>query len=97
MIRIKGLLLKTLVTINIVALVSLAASYGFVSTQQDMQLNNQLSELKQTQIHSINLLLEKAIERQISASQELFTLYLLGNASNAQDLDTSATQFFKDN
>jgi diguanylate cyclase (GGDEF)-like protein len=97
MIRIKGLLLKTLVTINIVALVSLAASYGFVSTQQDMQLNNQLSELKQTQIHSINLLLEKAIERQISASQELFTLYLLGNASNAQDLDNSATQFFKDN
>ena len=97
MIRIKGLLLKTLVTINIVALVSLAASYGFVSAQQDKQLNNQLSELKQTQLHSINLLLEKAIERQISASQELFTLYLLSDASNAQATANSATRFFKDN
>jgi diguanylate cyclase (GGDEF)-like protein len=97
MIRIKGLLLKTLVTINTVALVSLAASYGFVSAQQDKQLNNQLNELKQTQINSTNLLLDKAIESQVSASQELFTLYLLSKTSNEQVSGKSATQFFKDN
>ncbi|GBL03753.1 bifunctional diguanylate cyclase/phosphodiesterase [Glaciecola sp. KUL10] len=97
MIRIKGLLLKTLVTINIVALVSLAASYGFVSSQQDHQLNNQLSELKQSQTDSLKLLLDKAIEAQINASQELFTLYLLNNTAPNNEVALPATEFFKAN
>ncbi|MBF7073768.1 bifunctional diguanylate cyclase/phosphodiesterase [Glaciecola sp. MH2013] len=84
MMQIRGLLSKTLVMVTLVAIVSLAASYGFVTAQQAKRFSEQINEIKFRHTRTTNLLLNKQLEEQILASQELIALGSLNTMSPQQ-------------
>ena len=89
MIRIQGLLSKTLILVSLVAIVSLATSYGIVTVEQSNRFDEQVNELKFRHTRTTNLLLNKQLDDQVLASQEVFAL---GNLS-AQTAGQRRTYF----
>ena len=87
MIRIRGLLFKTLVMINVVAMVSLAASYGFVTAQQAEQFKKNISLIKENHARSTQLMLNQQLQEQILAAEELSTLLAFSQQTAKQTAD----------
>lgn len=79
MIRIRGLLFKTLLLVLVVAIVSLTASYGFVTAQQAVRLKENVKAIKQTHLQATQLLFQQQLKEQVLTAEELFTLGGLAN------------------
>ncbi len=79
MIRIRGLLLKTLLLVVVVAILSLAASYGFVTAQQFIRFEENVKTIKQSHLQATELLFEQQLKEQIATAEELIALSGLTN------------------
>jgi len=79
MIRIRGLLFKTLLLVVVVAIVSLYASYGFVTAQQSKRFIENGKAIKQSHLQLAQLLFQQQLKEQVLTTEEIFTLGGLGN------------------
>lgn len=79
MIRVRGLLFKTLLLVIVVAIVSLSASYGFVTAQQSKRFTENVKAIKQSHLQVAQLLLQQQLKEQMLTAEEVFTLGGLGN------------------
>jgi len=84
MIRIRGLLFKTLLLVIVVAIASLTASYGFVTVQQSKRFQENVKAIKQSHLQATQLLFQQQLKEQILTSEELFTLGALANKTPAE-------------
>ena len=84
MIRIRGLLSKTLLLVTIVAIVSLAASYGFVTAQQGKRFKTQIEEVQFGHLRVTNLLFEQQLEELRLHAEELIKLSTLSSKTPEQ-------------
>jgi diguanylate cyclase (GGDEF)-like protein len=69
-----GLLSKMLILVVIVAVMSLAASYTFVSIQQDKNLQENLQALKLSHLSTTYLLLDNQMNEQVLSAEEVVML-----------------------
>ncbi|MFT5541236.1 MAG: diguanylate cyclase (GGDEF)-like protein [Glaciecola sp.] len=74
MIQIRGLLFKTLSLVILVAIVFLAASYGFISVQQKTRLNESIESIKKAHSQATELLIKQQLNKQVLTAEEAFTL-----------------------
>jgi diguanylate cyclase (GGDEF)-like protein len=74
MIAVKGLLAKMLILIMVVAILSLGASYTFVTLQQKDSFIENISEMKDIHRRSAQLLFEQHLQDQILSAQEIIML-----------------------
>lgn len=74
MIQIRGLLFKTLVLVIVVAIVSLAVSYGFMNAQKEDLLNEKIEEIKTSHYQTTELLIKQKMKDQILTAQEVLVL-----------------------
>lgn len=79
MINISGLLAKTLILVICVAVISLGASYTFVSIQQKRLFDDNISSIKHTHRKSARQLLEQHLQEQILSAEEIVMLSDLNN------------------
>ncbi|MFC4700951.1 putative bifunctional diguanylate cyclase/phosphodiesterase [Glaciecola siphonariae] len=86
-----GLLSKMLLLVVIVAVMSLAASYTFVSIQQNKNLESNLDELKRAHLETSYLLFNNQMNEQILSGEEVILLSALTDKSPEQ-----VNAFFKD-
>ncbi|AEP28620.1 putative bifunctional diguanylate cyclase/phosphodiesterase [Brumicola nitratireducens] len=91
MIQIRGLLFKTLLLVIVVAILSLAASYGFVTAQQSIRFEEKMSSIKQSHLQATQLLFKQQLKEQVSKAQELFALGGLANRTPQE-----AAAYFED-
>lgn len=84
MIRLRGLLFKTLILVIVVAILSLVASYGFVTAQQAKRFDENVSAMKQAHLKASQLVLQQQLKEQVLTAQELFTLGGLNSKSPAE-------------
>lgn len=84
MIRIRGLLSKTLLLVTIVAIVSLAASYGFVTAQQSKRFQNQVDDVQFGHLRIANLLFDQQLEGLKLQAAELISLSALSQKTPEQ-------------
>lgn len=87
MIRIRGLLFKTLLLVIVVAIVSLASSYGFVTAQQAMRFEENIQSIKQSHLQATQLHFQQQLKEQILTAEEIFTLGGLANKTPDQAAD----------
>jgi len=73
-IAVKGLLAKVLILIAIVAVLSLGASYTFVTMQQKDAFMDNISEIKATHRRSAQILFKQHLQDQILSAQEIVML-----------------------
>ncbi len=74
MISINGLLAKMLILIMVVAIISLGASYTFVSIQQKESFTDNIEEIKASHLRSARLLFEQRLREQILSAEEIVML-----------------------
>lgn len=74
MIAVKGLLAKMLILILVVAVLSLGASYTFVTLQQKDSFIANINEIKDTHRRSAQLLFEQHLQDQILSAEEIVML-----------------------
>ncbi|MFT6269329.1 MAG: diguanylate cyclase (GGDEF)-like protein [Alphaproteobacteria bacterium] len=74
MISINGLLAKMLILVMIVAVVSLGASYTFISMQQKEFFVENINDIKATHQRSAQLLFEQHLQDQILSAEEIVML-----------------------
>jgi diguanylate cyclase (GGDEF)-like protein len=79
MININGLLAKLLMLVLVVAVVSLGASYTFISMQQKESFVENINEIKVTHQRSAQLLFEQHLRDQILSAEEIVILSDLRN------------------
>lgn len=84
MININGLLAKMLVLVMVVAVVSLGASYTFVSIQQQQTFKENITELKLSHRNSAQLLFKQQLEEQVLSAEEIVMLSGLKYRSSAE-------------
>jgi diguanylate cyclase (GGDEF)-like protein len=77
MIRIRGLLSKTLLLVTIVAIVSLAASYGFINAQQSKRFEAQIEEVQYGHLRISHLLFDQQLDELRLHAEELINLSTL--------------------
>lgn len=87
MIRLRGLLSKILLLVIVVAILSLAASYGFVTAQQSARFEKNVNELKQSHLKATQLILQQQLKEQVLTARELLTL---GDIANKAPEEASA-------
>lgn len=79
-----GLLSKMLILVVIVAVMSLAASYTFVSIQQEKNLLSNIEALQQAHSNTTRLLLKNQMNEQVLSSEEVIMLSNLVNKTPEQ-------------
>ncbi|MFQ3248562.1 MAG: diguanylate cyclase (GGDEF)-like protein [Glaciecola sp.] len=84
MIRLRGLLSKILLLVIVVAILSLAASYGFVTAQQSARFEENVYELKQSHLKATQLILQQQLKEQVLTAKELLTLGDIANKTPAE-------------
>lgn len=84
MISLHGLLAKMLVIVMVVAVISLGASYTFVSIQQNSLLAENIDALKATHSRSARRLFKQDLQEQILSAEEIVMLSGLANKSSAE-------------
>jgi diguanylate cyclase (GGDEF)-like protein len=85
MIGINGLLAKMLVLVLFVAMLSLGASYTFLTMQQKESLSQNIHNMKDTHLRSAKLLFEQHLQDQIHSAEEIALLSALDD-KNMTDL-----------
>nr|WP_250883998.1 EAL domain-containing protein [Glaciecola sp. XM2] len=86
----RGLLSKMLLLVVVVAIIALAASYMFVSIQQQQTLDENISTIKQAHLRATRLLLADEMQEHILSAEEVALL------SNLSQLEQSEiTPFFE--
>jgi diguanylate cyclase (GGDEF)-like protein len=78
-ISVNGLIAKMLILVIVVTIVSLGASYSFVSLQQKESFLENINDIKDTHRHSAKLLIEQHLQDQVRSAQEIVTLSGLAN------------------
>ena len=71
MISINGLLSKMLILVILVAVISLGASYTFLSIQQNNSFEENISDLKLVHRNAARLLIEKNLQEQILSAEDI--------------------------
>lgn len=84
MISINGLLAKILILVLVVAIISLGASYTFVSLQQKEFFLENINNIKDTHRRSAQLLFEQHLQEQILSAEEIVMLSGLNQKSPTQ-------------
>jgi diguanylate cyclase (GGDEF)-like protein len=90
MIRIRGLLFKTLLLVIFIAIASLSASYGFVTAQQSKRFEENVNIIKQSHLHATQLLFQQQLKEHVLTAEKLFTLGSVTNKTAAE-----AASFFE--
>jgi len=81
----RGLLAKMLLLVLVVAVLALAASYTFVSIQQQQALDENIQSIKQSHLRAVRLLFANEMQEQILSAEEVVLLSDLAQMSN-QDI-----------
>jgi diguanylate cyclase (GGDEF)-like protein len=83
----RGLLSKMLLLVLVVAIMALAASYTFVSIQQQQSLDENIESIKQSHLRASRLLFAHEMQEQILSAEEIVLLSALAQMRN-EDINT---------